>query len=350
MNHNEHSADAIRTLDLLRLPLIAGVVLIHSNYLEALPEGCGNVSTAFSGFMDIWKYVLSLCVPAFFFISGYFFYRSGIPRPRELKAKFQRRFHTLMIPYLLWNLIGLLCLLIKTSPWLCSYFPQYSDVFNPWWRVLTNFYCLPDIGYPYDFVLWFIRNLMVIVLLTPLLNMLFKMMKLWSLIPICIVASLNCDLLGLQFTLWFFSLGGLVAIYSPDLKFISRHRLLWLSLFIAMVAADRLKFIDLPAWIYETVGIFTVVSLSEALAKRGVKWPPFLVKSTFFVYAFHGLFTTVAQKSVLAVTAPFISGLMGAFATYLMIFLLLYGISLAACTIMRAYFPYVTGLLTGNRS
>lgn len=350
MNQNVHSADPIKTLSLLRLPLIIGVVLIHCNYLTLLPEDNRHVSTGFCDFMNIWKYVLSLCVPAFFFISGYFFFHLGLPDIDDLKSKLRRRFHTLMIPYILWNIIGMLCILVKVSPWFIRYFPQYSDVFNPWWRVLTNFYCLPHIEYPYTFVLWFIRNLIVVVLLTPLLTQVFRVLKLWSLIPIGIIATLQMNLYGLQSSLWFFSLGSLLAIYRPDLKVISRHTLVWLPLFILLVAVNMMGIIVLPGWIYETFGIFLLIGLFDKLAAQNVKWPPLLVNSTFFVYAFHGLFVTIANKSVLMLTAPFISGIFEAFATYLASFIILYGGSLAVYVLMKRLFPRVTSILTGNRS
>lgn len=47
-----------------------------------------------------------LSVPMFFLISGFLFFREGTLTHIGYTAKLYSRLHTLLIPYLLWNLIG----------------------------------------------------------------------------------------------------------------------------------------------------------------------------------------------------------------------------------------------------
>ena len=103
-------------LDLLRFPLIVGVVMVHCNFLQFLdPPLSGPATAAFVRFHDIFKhYVLDLCVPAFFAISGFLFFRDGARlSARDYTSKLRRRVRSLLVPYLLWNLIGFALFLVK---------------------------------------------------------------------------------------------------------------------------------------------------------------------------------------------------------------------------------------------
>lgn len=75
--------------------------------------------------------------------------------------------------------------------------------------------------------------------------------------------------------------------------------------------------------------------------------PRFLAGSTFFLYAFHGLFSVLTCKTVIRLLPP--TGNFICFADYLLIFTLLVSISMAAYALLHRFAPGLLSLLSGNR-
>ena len=71
-----------KTIDFLRFPLIVGVVFIHTDFSNIVIGGVKQISFVnFPVFARIFflfsKVIFEVCVPLFFFISGFlFFYRT----------------------------------------------------------------------------------------------------------------------------------------------------------------------------------------------------------------------------------------------------------------------------------
>ena len=153
-------------LNVIKPFLLLGVVSIHSNVLTP-----GEVYLSSFG-RDVELLLSStltrICVPAFFIISGYlFFLNLNNFNLRTYNRKLYRRFYSLVIPYILWNLISLFIQIIKIK---YLGFPNHGLFENgsiQWTKVFEGFYNYVD-GYPFAFAFWFIRNLMIFVLLSPL--------------------------------------------------------------------------------------------------------------------------------------------------------------------------------------
>ena len=90
----------------LRFPLIFFIILLHCYSVVRLE---GNHSIYFRTVYPFALWIGETGVPGFFFISGYLFFLSK----KSYKQKLETRFHTLLIPYLLWN--GLLLALYMIS-------------------------------------------------------------------------------------------------------------------------------------------------------------------------------------------------------------------------------------------
>lgn len=104
-----------KSFTLLRFPLMIGVVMIHCDITDQLNpnlqvQWAGNAMYLFSNVIGRFS------VPMFFIISGFLFFRSGIFNKGTYMAKLRSRVKTLLIPYLLWNLIGFLYFVIKHYP------------------------------------------------------------------------------------------------------------------------------------------------------------------------------------------------------------------------------------------
>ena len=117
------------TISLLRFPLTVFVVFIHYNigvrgfslhgvtYGLDAPEWFRWVTALFSDVLP------RTAVPLFYIISGYLFFRGGSFDTDLYRRKLRTRASTLLVPYLLWNVIAVLVQLSHRLPFLSSVFP-----------------------------------------------------------------------------------------------------------------------------------------------------------------------------------------------------------------------------------
>lgn len=105
-------------------------------------------------------------VPMFFFLSALLFYR--VCEWSDLKRKLKSRVHSLLIPYLLWNVIFFaIYFTITRIPFLESRM-HMGEVPGNWWRI-----CIAIVDSRFT-PLWFVRNLLIYVLFSPILYLLLK--------------------------------------------------------------------------------------------------------------------------------------------------------------------------------
>lgn len=160
----------------VRFPLAVMVVYVHS-------FGEGNViiskidwrSFSFENLYDVIRVLVSgtisgIAVPTFFLISGYLFFQGlenwnwGIWR-----AKIARRIHTLMIPYLIWNVLRFIFNVLTVGALFIH--GHKLEQFKAWLSENTGLFTLwamPETGMPVHTPFWFIRDLIVLVVLSPL--------------------------------------------------------------------------------------------------------------------------------------------------------------------------------------
>ena len=93
------------------------VVMIHTYNVEVY-----GLTGAFAGFEQFVASFARFAVPTFFAISGYLFFRGY--DPKDTLKKWYRRIFTLLIPYLIWNVIGYF---YKTIPF---YIPSLAAHIN----------------------------------------------------------------------------------------------------------------------------------------------------------------------------------------------------------------------------
>ena len=185
-----------RTISLLRFPLVVGVVFIHFNIVDIELAIYGH--PCFTGFAQwVWYAVemvsnvlARISVPLFYVVSGYLFFHSGGEFGRDAyMAKLRRRFHSLFIPYVVWNLLAVAWLTfhILLMSHIGSGDSAGIDFRFSFARLLNTLTYsnsangfivhLDDVGhgalsvFPADVPLWFVRDLMIIVLI-PLLTIL----------------------------------------------------------------------------------------------------------------------------------------------------------------------------------
>ena len=160
----------------LRFPLILLVVLMHSTGYPALSRHHVDLTRLDAGGVyDLVRlalaYVLGAgAVPCFFLISGYlFYYSTGGRLTRHLYTrKVRRRIHSLLLPYLLWNVLALLLLTLTRQPHYSLAELYHTLLAHPAQTLYGWLWSGPK-GYPVNVPLWYMRDLLVLTLAAPAL-------------------------------------------------------------------------------------------------------------------------------------------------------------------------------------
>lgn len=188
-----------QSMDLIRFPL-AVIVMIH-HMIES--EGITVHGIAYT-FND--KPILNwlMCyfdgsfraplVPIFFFISGFVFFLNSRFDIKSYTHKLKKRIHTLFIPYIEWNIIAVLCMLFLCLPCFSSFMPalnkvdldfSISSVLQTFWNAKYGIFSqISGQGelYPLNGPLWYLRDLMITVIFSPILYKFIRIFKLWGII------------------------------------------------------------------------------------------------------------------------------------------------------------------------
>ena len=301
-----HKIDNLRSqsLDLLRFPL-AIVVLV--NHLSAAIYGSIPDNTP-----DLYIYSLvenfrkaffsGQSVPIYFFISGVVFFLGADFNKKTFIQKLKNRTRSLLIPYMIWNLIGvvynLLSSSIKTSLAVALSEFSIARFFSAFWMFLSDSSEISS--YPVDGPLWFVRDLMIVVCLAPVIYFVIKRTRYYFIILLGVVwfmAELGGDdwirVKQLAHAFFFFSWGAYISIYKLDMiayfrRFFSLSVFLYLALgVLCLIVHDKplsvcLKSCNIIA------GLFLAYNISVWLLERNIlKVSKFLSSSGFYIYVSH---------------------------------------------------------------
>ena len=201
-----------QTISLIRIPLALLIIFGHSDILSFPLISNGELVTYNQ---SIIRYPIILfsqilfgpAVPLFFMISGYlFFFNSNCLDKRLWVSKLKKRMKTLLVPYLLWNILYV----IYTMLGLISKGQEF-DIF----QLLSGVWSMAGSNFPADPALWFVRDLMIIMFLSPVVDIVIS--KQYFFIPFILTSfsiwlvSTSSDLILPGFSvnsILFFTIGG----------------------------------------------------------------------------------------------------------------------------------------------
>lgn len=368
-----------RTIAALRLPLAVMVVFIHSfgqpaehpiNWAELGSVDVYNIIRVFGSHV-----VSQIAVPTFFLISGYlFFIKMQKADWSFYKAQWTKRIRTLLVPYLIWNLLAVLYIvplklmgiLINGKPWsgLMEYLSDNMTLaifwnINSWGGgriTLLQQVTEPRFG-PASVPLWFLRDLMVAVLLAPLLCWLIRKTKGMVLLLLAVIYVLRIQTFLYDMTitaLFFFGIGAWFALNKRSFVELAVKQMFWmLPLWVLLLAVG--VYYDGPhtdmglvfhPWMV-IVGVFAFIAI---VAKWGVgariynnKSVAYAAGNTFFIYVAHGLFGLRIVWLLLG-RLPIPLVLQYLLAPFMAIVL-----CLTVLWLMRRFLPRVTAVMIGER-
>jgi len=363
-----------RTIDWLRFPLIIGVVFIHMNpvvdvqninYFALTAVDCYKLIVTFGSHV-----VSHIGVPCFFLFSGFlFFYKTKTWNHNVYLKKIKRRIKTLVVPYLLWNLIAVFVLmiqrLVKMDGSINTFISELIDYnfkifwnYNEWGIERTNIlgWKIPSSA-PYNIPLWFLRDLIVTAFLSPLIYYFVKWTKFYG---ILLLATLYYTRIwpiipGFSITtFFFFSLGAYFSIFSKNMVISLRTgKFCWY--FLATVSMLLTTYYDgsyvkeyfYP--IYVLTGVISAINIASYLIEyKGVKPNNILSKATFFIFATHMILLLAMVKRGLDKLIKFDTPSI-LLIKYLTAPLLTISICLCLYLLMTKFTPKMLNLLTGSR-
>lgn len=364
-----------KVFDWLRFPLIVFVVYIHSfgKSIDFQAIDFNNLMPIdyFNLFRISISHVLThIAVPMFFFISGYLFFNKLQNWNQNIYIeKLKKRFKTLFVPFVIWNTI----LILSTAQSLLRHegldslwtFFDDNNYFSLYWNCKTwNLDRIDWLGIPtpdsspYLVPLWYIRDLMVTMILSPLLYCLFKYVRIWGLaiLFICYISLIGIKVPGFSTTAWFFFGSG--AYFNLNkinpTQFTSKYKnyfyvlaiILWLI--VSRFDGHNTPIGNLIYPFYIIIGCIAMFNLATSFVKNNHLFPKILTQSTFFVYVLHTIMVTGISASIMRK----IFGEGNAFLLSISYFLapfLTTTICVMGYWVLKRYLPKICGLLTGER-
>lgn len=321
------------------------------------------------------SYVLArIAVPCFFMFSGFlFFYKIREWNNNLYLDKVKSRFKTLIIPYILWNLIlvfihaALNLVKMDGNSWLF-----FSDLYdNGLWKIFWNYnewgstntnllgWTIPSYG-PYLLSLWFLRDLIVMVFLSPLIYYWIKYTKLYGIVLFGILYYTKIGFVIPGYgtgeflsALFFFSFGAYFSIFGKNMVVSLRKGQLFCLLLaiVSLILSTYYCGSGMEHYfvsIYVFSGVVTAVNITSYFMERGkLKVSDTLSKASFFIYIIHGILLDWLRRSFDKIFHP--ESAVFLLILYLIVPFICVFICLGIYCLMRKFTPKLQRVLTGNR-
>lgn len=347
-------AEASQTIGLLRWVLMALIVVIHTN----LVADTGCTDTVYGNLYRWAGNVVWLASPLFFLISGYLFVASDSGFSwQAFTVKCRRRWRTWVIPYLLWNTLFLLFygLVGLLFPSVLGDIPPLQEMTLT--DVLKSYWCIRGEGFnsgPIDGPLWFLRDLMVIALFTPLYVAFLRWHKATVLIPILL--GFLPHQLGFESEIAFFMIGIWLNVWMPSLSELLRKPI-WQPLPYYLVGSVLVTVPGLvPEWsiaamtfVRNLSGMLVVARICYRVTLRHPErdWRA-LAEPVFFVFAFHSMVARPLTKLSASWLLSHDADSLAFLATHFVNAIVTIVITLLIYSLLRRVMPTVCGWLSAT--
>ena len=287
-----------RTFDWLRFPLALLVVYLHIAPNLTVLQSIYGTSSPYFWTSNIVNNIANLAVPSFFLMSGYLmsFNMTSFSFDVYFK-KLKRRGLTLLVPYIIWNLLCLGYMYITRQ---ITEFPGWSTLFIK----------------PLNFPLWFIRNLILLNLLYPIIWIMARYFK-WPFFIIVVISYILIPLVQNAIYIPSYTLTSFVYFYIgiyggvnrlsfnvTSTAFILGITSLTLISFTLVVLNPILnvRYVNNFYLLCGTITLFLLTyKLIEAYNIRPI---PLLAAASAFIYFSHKLGPTYISKQIVGALLP----------------------------------------------
>lgn len=309
-----------KTIDWLRFPMVLLVIFVHSQGRNYLPPPIGLESSV----LELYNYSRNflsvqmgrVAVPVFFFISGFlFFYKTRAWNVSVYLKKMKKRIITLLIPYMVWNFSDVFIITVKKIFAFIIKGKPFSNIIEYWssldlYQILWDNVSWPRyeavnwlgietyMSGPANLPLWFLRDLIVVCILSPIIYLVVKHLKRWGLLVLGIAYASKVWLQWPGFSIeamFFFAWGAYFSVNEKN--FVEWFKVVKIPSYIltpllAMIFTYYHGKSLIPVQYFNGLFIVTAlvaaINLSSSLLSSGkTKVVPLLAQSSFFIYALH---------------------------------------------------------------
>jgi surface polysaccharide O-acyltransferase-like enzyme len=348
-------------LNLLRFPLIVGVIFIHICGTTVGVPGSALIVDQHNFITDFIENIISqgiarTAVPLFFLMSGYLFFFGLEWSKKNYLEKVKSRIKTLLVPFLFWNIVTLFLIALAQE------IPATRGYFSGRNALITSFdgfdYLCAIFGIgraPISYQFWFIRDLMLLVLLTPIIHQLNRKLPFPYLISLFVLWFLNIGQLAIpsmEATLYF-SIGCFLGFHNKSLflfdRFGKRIVVAYAAILISGVMFNSSEIYPYMQKLGIFLGVFSLLYATKFVAdsralKQAILW---LASASFFVFATHEPLLTVIKKLT---DKSSLSQLPGALlALYFLVPVVTITFSIFAYRCLSRISPKFSGIITGGR-
>lgn len=355
--------DESARMRILKIWFTVMVVFIHS-YTEEVNFTEGTLVLDVPVWLDWLKYLLSqvvarCAVPGFFLLSGLLLFRKDLSWSGNLRKKVR----TLLVPYLLINTVWIVIYFIAQHiPAFSSFFSRPENFIAHWppvrWaNAYIGFLSGENSGhYPFVYPLWFMRDLMVLNVLAPVLKKLIDLFPRLVLLALVAALAFNADIhipiLGRD-SLVFFSLGYYLVKYSVHLTDADRYDPVLLAGFYGISLILDCVLRDSPCqYLARTLSVclgivfffrFTTMPKSPAWKNRLLALAGYALP----VYLLHEMCLSILKKLLIRLlpTSVFFQVL-----EYFGIPAVIICLCIAGSWLLRRFTPRLYAVLTGGRT
>jgi len=358
-----------QVINFLRFPLIVCVVFIHAASTDLIfPD-----HPFYNWSVEIFRGPLAFRNQFFFFISGFlFFINIRNLDISNYKIKLKNRFRTLFIPYIFWNFISFL-FYIGVKVIAIDVFgigslinkPVPDNIiacfFQSFWAVDLDLNPTIAPFYPISAQLWFVRELMIVTIASPIIYLLIKCLRIYGVVSLGLLWYLwpkNGTLPGefpgfAPVALFFFTAGAYLAFNKKNLIDIFGRIKKWsfIAYFLLVFAYLFTREYVFNEYIHRAMVLVAIIScfnLTAHFFKEGKLRPtPFLTSSAFWIFATHGMILSAIYKVIPYLFKPesdFEQTSLFFIKSILTIF-----ISLGLYYISKRFLPKFTAVITGGR-
>jgi len=296
--------------------------------------------------------ITRIAVPMFFLISGFLFFNNfALSDYRKIIFK---KVKTLLIPYIFWSsLVVFIYFIIQLLPQFHHFFVNELIRTYSFSELIMTTYVDPK-NYP----LWFMRDLMIMILISPLILYLLKKKKKIFLsitfLTWLIIDEKNSD------TLLFFSLGAYFALFNKNILSIQSNKTL---IFIICISYTLLLFLKTTLISFSNnhnelillmlhkfnilLGIILIWYTSNNIViffKMKKLW--YLTEYTFLFYVFHEPLLSILTKGGISFLG---NGSMISLILYLLIPIIIIPFLVLIGRGLKNYMPELANIITGNR-
>ena len=344
----------------MRFPLIVMVVFAHSlgfqSYHIDLSADAWNVYHFISEMIS--HNLCKIAVCWFFVFAGYFFF---LNLPKEgltgkwLTDKWKRRVWTLLIPYLIWNLLPVILTFIKTNLFAKLGLPQteavstlFTNGNNPLTWFLTG---------PANFPLWFMRDLMIMALISPVVYVIFKHCP--RFVSILFLIALYILPYELPVLTWrgyfFFSLGAFLGIQQLSLLALCKSVKCPAAILAIITLLTATFYNDAPFhnWLLKALypfGMITFMNICDKLIEKESRCDKLCKLSAvvFFIYAAHEVYILGWTKGLFLRVLG--DGLASSWISFIFVPIVVLGVCIGLYYLLNRIIPRTLAISCGGRS